>query len=82
MNRISLFRTQANLSQARLAREVGVTTSTIGNYELGIRNINLGMCWKIVVALHRLGIHCSFEEVFPDPSQPILSNSNHSNPEC
>ncbi|UTV28969.1 helix-turn-helix transcriptional regulator [Photobacterium atrarenae] len=67
MNRISDFRDKAKVSQAGLAKVVGVTPSTIGNYESGIRNIKLKMCWKIVKALNALGANCTFEEVFPNP---------------
>ncbi|WP_273859390.1 helix-turn-helix transcriptional regulator [Photobacterium sp. GSS17] len=67
MNRISDFRNKVKVSQAGLAKVVGVTPSTIGNYESGIRNINIEMCWKIVKALNALGVVCTFEEVFPNP---------------
>lgn len=67
MNRISEYRNKAKISQAKLANAVGVIPSTIGNYESGIRNINVDMCWKIVKALNALGSHCVFDEVFPEP---------------
>jgi putative transcriptional regulator len=75
MNKISHYRSKANVSQAKLARLIGIKPSTIGNYESGIRNINLEMCWRIVTALNRLGIECSIEDVFPDPKTNSNSNS-------
>lgn len=67
MNNISLFRNQAKISQSKLSQMVGVTPSTIGNYESGIRAINISMGWKIVNAFSALGIKCQFTEVFPNP---------------
>ncbi|WGY45059.1 helix-turn-helix transcriptional regulator [Vibrio sp. ABG19] len=67
MNRISEYRNKAKVSQALLAKTVGVTPSSIGNYEAGIRNINVEMCWKIVKALNQLGAECTFGDVFPEP---------------
>lgn len=67
MNKISVYRNKAKISQAVLAKAIGVMPSTIGNYESGIRNINVDMCWKIVKALNLLGVECSFNDVFPDP---------------
>ncbi|CAM3692945.1 antitoxin HipB [Vibrio aerogenes CECT 7868] len=67
MNKIAKYRRQAKVSQAILAKAVGVMPSTIGNYESGIRNISLTMCWKIVGAFKRWGIYCSLEDVFPEP---------------
>ena len=67
MNKISEFRNKANVSQAGLANAIGVTPSTISNYEAGIRNINVEMCWKIVQAFNQFGAKCSFGDVFPEP---------------
>ncbi len=75
MNRISEYRNKAKVSQASLARAVGVMPSTIGNYESGIRNINVEMCWKIVKALNLLGVQCSFDSVFPDPQNEVSSSN-------
>lgn len=69
MNKISTFRRVAGISQAQLAKAVSVTPSTIGNYEAGIRNINIDMCWRIVKALNSFGARCSFNDVFPDPDR-------------
>lgn len=69
MNKISEYRNKAKVSQAGLAKTIGVTPSTIGNYEAGIRNINVEMCWKIVKALNQLGAECTFGDVFPDPQE-------------
>ncbi len=71
MNKISEYRNKAKVSQAGLAKTIGVTPSTIGNYEAGIRNINVEMCWKIVKALNQHGAECTFEHVFPDPKGDI-----------
>jgi putative transcriptional regulator len=75
MNRISKYRNQANISQAKLAMAVGVFPSTIGNYEAGIRRINIDMCWKIVNALNALGVGCSISEVFPNPNRNTEINN-------
>ncbi|MBL4265723.1 helix-turn-helix transcriptional regulator [Vibrio fluvialis] len=85
MNNISLFRSQAGISQSKLGELVGVIPSTIGNYESGIRSVNINMGWKIVNAFSALGIKCQFTEVFPNPSgqedtkiQPDIGDSQHS----
>ncbi|MDW6016752.1 helix-turn-helix transcriptional regulator [Vibrio plantisponsor] len=70
MNNISLFRSQAGISQSKLGELVGVIPSTIGNYESGIRAVNINMGWKIVNAFTALGIQCQFTEVFPNPLVP------------
>ncbi|MEI8598890.1 helix-turn-helix transcriptional regulator [Vibrio sp. M60_M31a] len=46
---------------------VGVTPSTIGNYESGIRAINISMGWKIVNAFSALGIKCCSQKYFQIP---------------
>ncbi|NAW61082.1 helix-turn-helix domain-containing protein [Vibrio sp. V31_P5A7T61] len=76
MNKISLFRSQAGISQSKLGELVGVIPSTIGNYESGIRAVNINMGWKIVNAFAALGIKCQFTEVFPDPLA-IEDNKTH-----
>ncbi len=70
MNNISFFRNQAKISQSKLSKMVGVTPSTIGNYESGIRAVNINMGWKIVNAFHALGLKCQFTQVFPNPYKP------------
>ncbi len=68
MNRIAEFRNKAKVSQATLAKTVGgIVTSTIGNYEYGIRKIDVETARKIVNALNELGAQCTFDDVFPDP---------------
>ena len=69
MNRISEYRNKIGVSQAKLSKIVGVTPSAIGNYESGVRNINVEMCWKIVKALNQLGGDCLFDDVFPEPQR-------------
>lgn len=69
MNKISEYRTKNKISQKQLGAEIGVGASTIGNYEADIRTANTKMAWKIIDALNRLGVNCTFEEVFPNPKQ-------------
>lgn len=77
MNNISLFRNQAGISQSKLSEMVGVIPSTIGNYESGIRAVNIHMGWKIVNAFKKLGIKCQFTDVFPNPTELNDSKVSH-----
>ncbi|NRF28267.1 helix-turn-helix domain-containing protein [Vibrio coralliilyticus] len=77
MNNISFFRNKAKISQSKLSELVGVTPSTIGNYESGIRVVNINMGWKIVNAFQALGLKCQFTQVFPNPFKR-QDNSTHS----
>ncbi len=76
MNKLSTYRKKAGISQARLAVMIGVRASTIGNYELEIRSISLGMCWKIIKAFNELGIPCSIEDVFPSPDFEVTKSAS------
>ncbi|HDL9513641.1 TPA: helix-turn-helix transcriptional regulator [Vibrio cholerae] len=73
MNKIAEHRNRIGISQSDLSKLVGVTPSAIGNYESGTRNINVDMCWKIVIALNSLGAKCTFQDVFPNPQTDVLS---------
>ncbi|MGI2046112.1 helix-turn-helix transcriptional regulator [Shewanella oncorhynchi] len=68
MNNISTYRKRANLSQSELGKAIGKTQGAVGNYEAGIRNIDLSTCWEIVRAINQLGVECTFADVFPEPS--------------
>ncbi|MEL4388279.1 helix-turn-helix transcriptional regulator [Shewanella xiamenensis] len=68
MNKISNYRKKANLSQSELGKAIGKTQGAIGNYEAGIRNIDLSTCWEIVRAINQFGVECTFADVFPAPS--------------
>ncbi|MCS6204028.1 helix-turn-helix transcriptional regulator [Shewanella baltica] len=72
MNNISTYRKKANISQSELGKVIGKTQGAVGNYESGIRNIDLSTCWEIVKALNQSGVECSFSDVFPEP----ISESN------
>ena len=72
MNKISEHRNKANYSQAAFSKLIGVTTSTIGNYEQEIRTPPLVTCWKIINAFRCIGIECSFEDIFPNSSTDEL----------
>lgn len=67
MNKISEYRKKNKISQKQLAARVGVGPSAIGNYEVGIREVNTQIAWKIVDSLNQLGANCSFDDVFPNP---------------
>lgn len=68
MNNISTYRKKANLSQSELGKAIGKTQGAVGNYEAGIRNIDLCTCWEIVRAINQFGVECTFADVFPEPS--------------
>ena len=68
MNNISTYRKKANLSQSELGKAIGKTQGAVGNYEAGIRNIDLSTCWEIVRAINQFGVECTFADVFPEPS--------------
>ncbi|MCS6177748.1 helix-turn-helix transcriptional regulator [Shewanella baltica] len=71
MNNISTYRKKANLSQSELGKAIGKTQGAVGNYEAGIRNIDLSTCWEIVRAINQLGVECTFADVFPEPSSDL-----------
>ena len=49
MTRLKMCRTESDISQAALAKKLGVSTSTLGNYESGIRKPDLEMLVNIAV---------------------------------
>jgi putative transcriptional regulator len=68
MNNISIYRKKADLSQTELGKAIGKTQGAVGNYEAGIRNIDLSTCWEIVQAFNQSGVECTFADVFPEPT--------------
>ncbi|MDC9591413.1 helix-turn-helix transcriptional regulator [Xenorhabdus sp. XENO-10] len=65
MNKISLARKQAGLTQQQLAALLGWKQSRIGNYESGARTPNINSCRQIVAALNTQGVECSLDSLFP-----------------
>ncbi|MDE1477580.1 helix-turn-helix transcriptional regulator [Xenorhabdus bovienii] len=64
MNKISLARKQAGLTQQQLAVLLGWKQSRIGNYEAGTRIPNIDSCRRIVAVLNAQGVPCSLDSVF------------------
>lgn len=65
MNRIKEIRKAAKISQGALHRELGWIRSRLSNYEAEIRTPGLKESRQIVVALNRLGVSCTLDDVFP-----------------
>lgn len=63
-------------SQDDLAKQVGVSQSSINHYVQGNRKPSYEMAWKIVKELNHFGASCSFDEVFPDPYPKLISAKN------
>ena len=50
--RIAQVRIAADVSQARLAKRVGVTVGTIQNYERGRNSLTVTRLWELAIALN------------------------------
>lgn len=74
MNKISVYRNKAGLSQGQLAAKIGWSQSRIGNYEAANRTPSLADSRKIVAALNQLGITCSLDDVFPDEIDGVIKD--------
>ncbi|MBD0785818.1 helix-turn-helix transcriptional regulator [Vibrio sp. Y2-5] len=59
-------------SQDELAKQVGVSQSSINHYVKGNRKPSYEMAWKIVKELNCFGASCSFDDVFPDPQPKLI----------
>lgn len=68
MNRIADIRSQAEISQSRLIKELGWSQQRVSNYEAGTRTPGLAESRRIVAALNILGAQCTLDDVFPDPA--------------
>ncbi|TVO37372.1 helix-turn-helix transcriptional regulator [Vibrio algivorus] len=76
MNNIAVYRNKINVSQERLSKELGCSSSAIGNYEQGTRGLTLEMSRSIVRALNSLGSKCTLDDVFPDPDDNIIESKD------
>ena len=65
MNNLQEIRESIPLTQADVARQLGVTQGAISHYESHRRKPDLDTCRKIVDALNKLGAKCSLDDVFP-----------------
>lgn len=74
MSKLKMIRSQIGITQAVLAKEMGLSQSAINHYENGNRSVDTTTGWRIVHTLNRLGAQCSFEDVFPNP-QPNSSEA-------
>lgn len=66
---IRFYRMSRNLSQARLAEMIGVSTSTIGMYETGRREPNMDTIEALADAFN-----IKKRDLFPDDDTPIAEN--------
>jgi transcriptional regulator with XRE-family HTH domain len=62
---IKKFRESANVSQVQLRLEANLLQSTLSNYETGFRKPSIETGHDIHEAMLRLGIKCSYVDVFP-----------------
>lgn len=72
-NKISEYRAKIHqgdktgISQAKFAKECGWQNSArIANYELGNRSPSIDDAKIIIQTFNRLGVTCTFEDVFPN----------------
>ncbi len=64
-NKISEYRAKVNLSQAKLAKACGWNNAArIANYELGNRSPSIDDAKVIIKTFNKLGVSCTFEDVF------------------
>lgn len=75
MTNINRILQSIGASQNLLARNIGISQSSINHYAKGKRTPSYEMAWKIVSALNQLGSTCSFEEVFPNPKTTLELNN-------
>lgn len=67
MNLVKQFRKKAKASQCDLAAASGVSQFCIYSAEGGARDsLRLDSARAIVAGLNKLGVECSFSDVFPD----------------
>ena len=66
---IRFYRMSRNLSQARLAEMIGVSTSTIGMYETGRREPNMDTIEALADAFN-----IKKRDLFPDDDNPVTEN--------
>lgn len=69
MTNINTILKDIGKSQDVLAKQVGISQSSVNHYAKGNRKPSYEMAWKIVTALNQLGAICTFDEVFPNPKQ-------------
>lgn len=69
MSSLKQFREKAGVTQAALAERVGMTQGAIAHYENGRRTPGLAESRRLMLALNDLGVSCSLDELFPDPSR-------------
>jgi len=65
---LKALRKKAGLSQAALAKELGVGQSAVANYECGLRSLSLEQASRIVQVLRDHKVVVSFDEVFKKES--------------
>jgi putative transcriptional regulator len=65
MSNLKQVREKAQVTQAALADEVGITQGAIAHYENGRRKPGLAEARQIVAALNKLGAKCRLDDVFP-----------------
>lgn len=65
MNKIAEYRRKNGVSQGYLALICGWKPSRLSMYETWRRKPGLNDCRKIVIALNKLGIECTLDDIFP-----------------
>lgn len=65
MNRLKELRNEAGLSQAALAKAMGVSQGAIAHYEKGFRGLKANSITKLLQVLSKHGVDCTFEDIFP-----------------
>lgn len=68
MSNMKTIREKAGLTQAELARDVGLTQGAIAHYENDRRKPGLDECRRIVAALSQKGEPVTLDDVFPPAS--------------
>jgi putative transcriptional regulator len=75
---IKKFREAHQVSQVKLRLEAKLLQSTLSNYETGFRKPDIETGHQIINAMNRLGIKCSFVDVFP----PRAANDSDNTPDA
>ena len=73
MSNMKAVREKAGVTQAGLAKSVGLTQSAIAHYETDRRKPGLDECRRIVAALNVSGAAVTLDDVFPPALIPTQS---------
>lgn len=70
MNKINELIKEHNLTKAGISRAIEWGDSgRLGNYASKRRKVTVDVGYEIVSGFNKLGVNCTFEDIFPDPNK-------------